>query len=309
MTVDYTYSIQNDFPNHVVATDRLSKEIRESAIQAALDGINTGGDNCTVMLKANISGDKTKLDGLVAAHSGEPLPSESVSVTVENKPIVRPNIYPDGYGFYACGVGDDIEHEMVGGGTECYCKSTTTETKAVEFQFIDKHYMFGGGVHWKGAVAGDRVSILLYAPATPVVENITNTGNCNLVDIGAGPALIVPAAGDGAYDVDLSEASPVPSPDNTGYFDWSAGFTGWGTVSVSTTPGAANFHLFSVDIVLTQYINRVYIIGEDSDEFDVGSTAPAEVCPQWVYKVTVHNSTEKTLEVTWHPWMARARSV
>lgn len=72
----YTYSIQNDFPNQKVSTDRLLSEIRASAIVTAIDYINTSGDDCDVWFKAELStGDKTILDGLIAAHTGEALPS------------------------------------------------------------------------------------------------------------------------------------------------------------------------------------------------------------------------------------------
>jgi len=77
----YAYSIQNDFPNHKVATDRLLSEVRESAIITAVDYVNTSGDDCDVWFKDALSvGDETVLDGLVAAHSGEPLPENIPTV-------------------------------------------------------------------------------------------------------------------------------------------------------------------------------------------------------------------------------------
>lgn len=78
----YTYSIQNDFPNHKVATDRLTQEIQQSAIVIALDYISTSGDNCDIWFKDALSvGDVTILDGIVAAHSGEPLPEAGLPVS------------------------------------------------------------------------------------------------------------------------------------------------------------------------------------------------------------------------------------
>lgn len=85
----YTYSISVDFPNQIVATDRLSIEIDNSAIVTALDYINTSGDDCDIWFKDTLSGgDETILDGLVAAHTGEPLPSDGLSVVVV-QPIQR----------------------------------------------------------------------------------------------------------------------------------------------------------------------------------------------------------------------------
>lgn len=81
----YTYSISVDFPNQIVATDRLSIEIKDSAIVTALDYINTSSDDCDIWFKDALSGgDETILDGLVAVHSGEVLPSDGLSVIVVN---------------------------------------------------------------------------------------------------------------------------------------------------------------------------------------------------------------------------------
>lgn len=79
----YTYSISADFPNTKVASDRLVLEIQSSAIVTALDRIDTAGDVCDIWFKDALSaGDETVLDGLVAAHTGDPLPSEAQPVTL-----------------------------------------------------------------------------------------------------------------------------------------------------------------------------------------------------------------------------------
>lgn len=70
----YTYSVQDDFPNHKVDLSRLQQEIRDSAIVVALRDILVEGDDCNIWFKdALSSGDETILDGIVAVHSGEPL--------------------------------------------------------------------------------------------------------------------------------------------------------------------------------------------------------------------------------------------
>jgi hypothetical protein len=79
----YTYSISTDFINQIVATDRLSIEISDSAIVTALDYINTSGDDCDIWFKDTLSGgDETILDGLVAVHTGEALPNDGLSVVL-----------------------------------------------------------------------------------------------------------------------------------------------------------------------------------------------------------------------------------
>ncbi len=79
----YTYSISTDFLNQIVATDRLTQEIQTSAIVIALDYINTNGDDCDIWFKDVLSGgDETILDGLVAAHTGDALPDDGLSVVL-----------------------------------------------------------------------------------------------------------------------------------------------------------------------------------------------------------------------------------
>lgn len=89
----YTYSIQNDFPNHKVAIDRLTQEIQASSIVTALDYISTADDDCDIWFKDALSvGDETTLDGIVATHSGVPLPQEAIKVEAAHPfPTVKPN--------------------------------------------------------------------------------------------------------------------------------------------------------------------------------------------------------------------------
>lgn len=84
----YSYSIQDDFPNHLVATDRLMQEIQQSAITTALDYINTSGDDCDIWFKATLSeNDQATLSSLVATHSGEPLTPSGTSLDNSDKII------------------------------------------------------------------------------------------------------------------------------------------------------------------------------------------------------------------------------
>jgi len=75
----YTYSISTDFPNQKVAVDSLTKEIEDSDISSAtlqyIDVAVSAPDNCDIVFDVALSPtDETTLDGLVAAHQGEPLP-------------------------------------------------------------------------------------------------------------------------------------------------------------------------------------------------------------------------------------------
>lgn len=88
-TISYTYTISSDFPNHIVSTDRLTQEIIASSITIALDHIDTVGDSCYILFKAALSNSEvTQLNSLVNAHSGEPLPTNELEVSIPSLQIV-----------------------------------------------------------------------------------------------------------------------------------------------------------------------------------------------------------------------------
>lgn len=75
----YTYTISP------VSIDRLTIEITSSAITIALDYLQLDGtDALSVVFKAELpAADKLVLDGIVAAHTGAPMPNESSRVIVD----------------------------------------------------------------------------------------------------------------------------------------------------------------------------------------------------------------------------------
>ena len=76
----YDYNIPTDFPNGIVDTSRLTGEIHAvGGIVPALDHIDTNANTCTIWFRDALSvAEKLLLDGAVAVHSGEPLPSDVV---------------------------------------------------------------------------------------------------------------------------------------------------------------------------------------------------------------------------------------
>lgn len=84
-TTKYTYAIATSFPNGKVDTSRLSKEITDSDITIALDFISTDTTNCDVWFKTELpANDLSLLTGIIAAHTGEALPTEVQSVSLSN---------------------------------------------------------------------------------------------------------------------------------------------------------------------------------------------------------------------------------
>jgi hypothetical protein len=95
-STNYTYSVVNDFPNSIVNTDRLVREIRDSSITISLDGVGVTGDDCIVTFRDSLNQDnETILDNIIANHSGTP---DEDSIIVRGG-YVRQGFYPDSTGF------------------------------------------------------------------------------------------------------------------------------------------------------------------------------------------------------------------
>lgn len=205
-----------------------------------------------------------------------------VPKTADGKPIYLPNIFPGPVSLYYAGSADHPTNGR-GEGALFLLDSSTTETAELEFSFNDWVYLAGGYLRWQNAVAGDHVSMRLVAPATPVTPAASNDGNCNVVS-----GVIVPAAGNGAYNVDLSQAVPVPAlavatgddegPSN-GYWDWDEPQTGKGTVTASSTPGAAKWHLIAAQITLARFVSKMAILGTSSFDATIPAIKPKKILP------------------------------
>ena len=299
----YVFSIHDDFPNHALASDRLTIEIGESAIVTALDGISTSGDVCDIVFKAALSeGDEALLEGLVAAHSGENLPQVTEVRTADGKLYVSPDMWPLGTLTNFTGAADDVTNGVVGVDSLAF-ESTVIEDKVKEFQFVLTSYLAGGHLQYSGAVFGDWIDFTSVVPATVGVSN-PGAGNYNKVQVGAGANVFVPAVpGSGNWDLDLTakenanvtftKVRPVPAPGMNGYFDHN---TDTGAVVLNAT-GHGAYHMCDYEVVLARFITRVSIMGSDHFPLTVPAVRPILILPHWLHRVTVHNSTAKTLHL------------
>ena len=305
----YSYSISSDFPNHKVASDRLLAEIKASAIVTAVDYINTSGDDCDVWFKDALSvGDKTILDGLVAVHSGEPLPDAATTVVIKDnptfngvlittsdaphecdrKPVVVNSPATEGTYTWLSSRGDNLSPTPPasgrGDGTQLFLSFTGPDTKEVEIQFIEPIELHDGHVSWRPVGDWgfeDTWTWSLRMPATVATPNVGNTGNCNLVDTGAGFNIIVPAAGDGTHDIDYDQAVPIPD----GYCVEHGGVGYWNVVEHWTevvTPnvtgqGAFNFY----DVALEMFFCKNMDCGSPLGIWDLDAYKAEWVSKKW----------------------------
>jgi len=228
--------------------------------------------------------------------------------TSDGKQIMLPNLFPGGVTLYYAGSGDHATNGR-GEGTLFQKGSTAQEDATVEWQFNDWVYVAGADVVYSGAVLGDWLTLEVFAPATSVAVNESNEGDCNVVD-----GVIVPAAGNGGYDVTLATAVPVPafveeSDSPTGYWDWDEPNEGKGTITASATPGSARWHLIAANLYLARFACKKPMLGTTFENIVVPAIKPKKILPQWKWKLTMHNSTTKSLDLGWTLVTARSTTL
>lgn len=227
MATSFQFSVANDTANGAVSST-LAAEIQSSSITIAQDQIWTVDDVLTITFKADLSLDEeTALAAVVSSHQGiEPGVSDPMIVQLsgpmeeDKKPVVVISPASDGLRTWLTGYGD------TGAGPEG--RADPSEALLVEFDgtesfpadkyaevsFDECLELHDGQLNWGPESAWgpkDRFALSVVIPAT-VVTSTPGTGNVNLVPIGAGKNLIVPAAGDGSHTVVLDNAVPVPVP-------------------------------------------------------------------------------------------------
>jgi hypothetical protein len=218
-------------------------------------------------------GDQTTLDGALAAHDGVPVPDPTTSGNVplvaidgprdpqDGKTTVVISPATEGWNTWLMGAADDASPTPPatgrGTGAKFVMDFAGPGSNTEDYTFLEELEIHDGQINWSNPQGDwtheDTFSIGVCVPANNVVANGSSEGNCNVVDAQGNPGapdathyIIVPAAGDGAYDVDLAAATPARSDgSNTGY--WDCTYDG-GVVSMSATPGAAEFHLLTVEV-------------------------------------------------------------
>lgn len=218
----------------------------------------------------------------------------------DGSPYVSPCMFPSGVYLYITGADDDA---AVGDGAQFILSSEEEGNTSFEFSFLDWILVAGGALLPDGAQIGDWASMEIFCPATPVVPNGGGTGNCNVVE-----GIIVPAAGDGAYDLDLGTANPVLTPLKDGYWNWDFPNTGKGNVTMGN-PGNAGAHLIAADYPLARFVNKVPLLAGTHLEFTIPAIEPKIMLPHWKGKVTLHNAGHTGLKIGWYITSARVRTV
>jgi hypothetical protein len=238
--------------------------------------------------------------------------------TSDGRPIFTPSVVRGDHNPYYPGAGDNPTTATRGGGQAFRLKASgAPNTHVVNWQFIDSVYVSAGWIRVGGGAEGDDIDMGVYAPGAPVVAN-PGAGNCNLVPTGAGFNVLIPAAGDGAYDVDLDEAltpalaakatglptkvtkvAPVPAISVVDGVDYPAGYYNWDETTGAVIPaypdGQGNptgwWNLYDAEIPLVLWVRNLQLwnLQESTNILSLEfkqETKAKKVLPHWVWRAT-----------------------
>jgi hypothetical protein len=205
----------------------------------------------------------------------------------DGKAVVFSSPASPGWQSWITSAGDVKGPPIVRGGGDLLQLSWTAGdargVKTKSFAFAEPVQMHDGGANFDPTQWGaeDEINWTMILNATATVANGGGTGNCNKVAIGGGNHIIIPAAGNGAFDVDLTAAIPVPSSDSTGY--WTSDYdTG---VIAAGSPATSMFNLFDFQINLGCVV-RVHFHNAQG-EFQLPAYGVAWIHPNWDLLATV----------------------
>lgn len=230
----------------------------------------------------------------------------------DGKPFVLPNIFPGEVLLNFTGCSDTVSPPERFGGALFGVQQVGVGDAVQTLDFLDGVFLAGGHIDWSGGSWGSYVYFELVAPASTVKAPASpGTGNCNLVPTGLNFNIILPAAGNGAYDLDA--AVPVPAfADETnepnGYWNYSEPWVGKGVTSAGS-PGTSKYNLFDVPLELAHFA-KIHLFRPDGQrDLIAPAIKPKWILPEWKMKVAVHNTGAGTLSVVWDLLIARRKSV
>lgn len=225
---------------------------------------------------------------LTVKPDGQPTPQPAMEP--DNRMVVVNFPADEGSYMWLTGAGDDLENNIRGGGDRMVfvfedTTRTEPETKTVDLRFIEAVQLHDGQMtlpdpqNWD---VDDVWNFCIHMGASEVTPNGGGTGNCNVVY----GYVVVPAAGDGAYDVDLSVAVPVPSSGD-GFWDYDYETN---TLTPSTTPGEAAWHVLLVDVD-SYFMRNIVVPLHPAGNFDFDAYKAERILPRrWALRLTVSKS-------------------
>lgn len=321
MIETYTYDIATQTANGAVSEASLLNAIRTSAITVALDSVGVSGGSLSVVMKASLDAtDKAILDAIVAAHDGvrpakaaPPVTSDGAPIVKldapserDKKPVVVISPATEGWLTWVTGAGDKIPPDPGttgrGEGPRIKIAFDGTEPqgteKSIDIVFSEPIEVHDGQVSWSQVASfgfDDRFSLSAIIQATPSTPNAGGTGNANKIEIspGTGMHVYVPAPGNGAWDIDMAVANPVPDKTKSAF--WDVNYES-GEVSASSSPGAAEWNLFDFDAPPISLIKSVGM-GNPMGIFDIDVYKTEYIHPSWIVRFSVTKETPAACQI------------
>lgn len=223
--------------------------------------------------QAQNDADKTEFEADWKASSNKALQAHET----DGRAIITP--YPAALGSQTqfVGGGDDITNGLPGEGPLLEFEFTGPGTLSVEVQFLGMIQVADGAAIYSGSwSAKDRLSFGVRIPANVPVLNTSNTGNCNLIPLGGGANMIIPAAGNGTHDLNLATASPILMPVD-GASPWYVDRMIDGLVPAPMNDGNA----ILLDIEKFSWIVRHVPIGASDGHWDIDVYRAETIHPNW----------------------------
>ena len=222
--------------------------------------------------------------------------------TSDGKPIFLPCLFPGNVFLFVCGASETDTDRGAGGLFTVSSEGAGDTVKNLD-PFLDYLYLAGGTLVFTGGQLGDWLSCSMICPATEVTPNAESLGNCNLMPcppcpgLPSGTNLIIPAIGNGGYDVDLAKATPIPSHDTeepgigAGFYNWIQPSHGMGRGElVPDLTMRGDYHLVDREVHLVNFVNKVPLLGQGQLDVSVQSVKPKKILPHWHGRMTLHNT-------------------
>lgn len=234
-------------------------------------------------------------------------------VAADGKPFVLPNIFPGEVLLNFAGACDNTSTGRRLEGPMFAMSVAPSSSEDFDITLLDGVFLAGGNLQWTGGHLGSEVYLKLLAPASTVkAPTVEGQGNCNLIPTGLGFNMIVPAAGNGQYDVDY--AVPIPAYNEetnqqTGFWRYTEPWVGKGTVWPGA-PGNSKYNLFDAPLELAHMARVALLLPSGQRDMIAPAIKPKWVLPEWTMCITVVNaSSDTTLTAAWDLLLARVKSV
>jgi len=326
----YDKSLADDFSGSF-CSDNWKKEILASSITIAFDYVETSGDLIRSYFKAELTGDNlTTFNTLPAQHNPTPAPvTVQTQIINEDKtlwhqaltsaktPINLPNNIPPGYVAYITGAFDNPTTKTLGDGDQMVVEKTDEGEASLSGRFIEHFYVINGSYHDDNADIRDWVSMHLYAEASvPAVAE--GDGNAAKIPVGTEMNIIVPATGDGDWDVDgetleageiNKDLVPLPAYDAdgnpNGYWDWDPD----ATPSITPAAGNGGYNLFDFAVgIIGRQANRLPL-KNGCENCVPPNVKGKKILPHWQVVFTLHRHVDGTSAVAFEMKVARKNTV